>query len=184
MLDGIAERRADARTDEFRGAFLTSHRATAACARELARLHDAIADGLEAWGIGTPRAGDDANLADVPVVRRTPERCLVQVGPVALTLAWLQRAHATVADGELLVVVWSGAVAVQAPRSFERAALRAGASSATPVWEIVLTATGESEAEWAWMSTTIADATLSSATLADQCLDQLRAAHAERAHAR
>jgi hypothetical protein len=184
MLDGIAERHADARTEEYRGAYLTSHRATAGCARELARLHDAIADGLAAWGVGTPHAGDDASLADAPVVRRTPERCLVQVGPVALTIAWLQRAHGTVADGELLVVVWSGAVAVQAPRSFERTAQRAGASSATPVWEIVLTATGESEAEWAWTPVGVGDVTLSSAMLADQCIERLRAAHAERARAR
>jgi len=180
MIDGIAERR----TDEFRASFIASHRATAACARELARLHDAIADGLEAWGVGTPRAGDDANLADAPVVRRTPERCLVQVGPVALTVAWLQRAHTTVADGELLVVVWRGAVAVQPPRGFERTVDRGGASSATPVWETVLTATAESEAEWAWAPVGMADVTLSSAILAGQCIDQLRAAHAERARAR
>ena len=108
MIDGIAERRADARIDEVRTNFITSHRATAACARELARLHDAIADGLETWGVGTASAGDDASLADAPVVRRTPARCLVQVGPVALTVAWLQRAQGTVADGELLVVVWRG----------------------------------------------------------------------------
>jgi hypothetical protein len=184
MKDGIAERRADARTYEVRGNFITSHRATAVCARELARLHHAITDGLTAWGVGTPRAGDDANRADAPVVRLTPGRCLVQVGPVALTVAWLQRAQGTVADGELLVVVWRGAVAVQTPRGFERTVDRAGASSATPVWESVLTVDAESEAEWAWVPAGVADVTLSSATLADQCIERLRAAHAECARAR
>ena len=173
MTDGIAERRADARTYEVRGSFITSHRATAVCSRELARLHDAIADGLAAW-----------DVADAPVVRRTPGRCLVQVGPVALTVAWLQRAQGTVADGELLVVVWRGAVAVQAPRGFERTVDRAGASSATPVWETVLVANAESEAEWAWAPAGVADVALSSATLADQCIERLRAAHTECAHAR
>lgn len=184
MMDGIAERIGDARTDEVRGGFITSHRAAAACTRELARLHDAIADGLSAWGVGTARDGNDASLADAPVVRRTPGRCLVQVGPVALTVAWLQRAQGTVADGELLVVVWRGAVAVQTPRGFERTVDRAGASSATPVWELVLTANADSEAEWAWAPTGVADVALSSASLAEQCIERLRAAHAECARAR
>lgn len=173
MMDGIAERRADAGTYEVRGSFITSHRATAVCARELTRLHDAIANGLAAW-----------DVADAPVVRRTPGRCLVQVGPVALTVAWLQRAQGTVADGELLIVVWRGAVAVQAPRGFERTVDRAGASSATPVWETVLVANAESEAEWGWMPAGVADVALSSATLADQCIERLRTAHSECAHAR
>ena len=88
------------------------------------------------------------------------------------------------ADGELLVVVWRGAVAVQAPRGFERTVDRAGASSATPDWETVLTATAENEAEWAWVPAGVADVTLSSTTLADQCIERLRAAHAECARAR
>ena len=184
MIDGIAERRADSRMDDVRSNFITSHRATAACARELARLYDAIDDGLTTWGIGTASTGDDASLADAPVVRRTPARCLVQVGPVALTVAWLQKAQGTVADGELLVVVWRGAVAVQAPRGFERTVDRAGASSATAVWETVVTPTAGSEADWAWVPAGVADVTLSSATLADQCIERLRAAHTECANAR
>jgi hypothetical protein len=184
MMDGIAERRAGARTDEVGDSFMTSHRAAAACARELARLHDAIADGLETWGVGTPRAGDAANLADAPVVRRTPGRCLVQVGPVALTVAWLQRGQGTVADGELLAVVWRGAVAVQTMRGFERTADRVGAGSAAPVWERVLVARAESEAAWVWAPPGVADVTLSSSALANQCIERLRAAHAECARAR
>jgi hypothetical protein len=184
MTEGIAERRADVRTDEVRASFITSHRAAAVCGRELSRLYDAIADELEAWGVGTARAGEDAKVADAPVVRRMPARCLVQVGPVALTVAWLQRPQGTVADGELLVVVWKGAVAVQAPRGFERTADRAGASSATSVWETVLRATAESEAGWAWVPAGVADVTLSSTALANQCIERLRAAHAECARAR
>jgi hypothetical protein len=182
MMDGIAERRVDARADEGRASFITSHRATAACARELARLYDAIADGLGAWESESTDAA--MTLAEAPVVRRAPTRCLVQAGPVALTVAWLQKAQGTVADGELLVVVWNGAVAVQAPRGFERTVDRAGASSATVVWETVLSATAESEAEWAWIPAGVADLALSSTTLAEQCLERLRAAHAECARVR
>jgi hypothetical protein len=184
MTDGIAERRADTPTDDIRGSFITSHRAANACARELARLHGAIADGLAAWGAGTPAGGAEPGLADAPVVRRTPGRCLVQVGPVALTIAWLQRAQGTVADGELLVVVWRGSVAVQTMRGFERTADRVGASSAVPVWERVFVASADSEAAWAWVPAGTADVTLSSTALADQCIERLRAAHAECARAR
>jgi hypothetical protein len=184
MTDGIAERRADTPTDDVRGSFITSHRAANACARELSRLHGAIADGLAAWGADSPAGGAEPSLADAPVVRRTPGRCLVQVGPVALTVAWLQRAQGTVADGELLVVVWRGAVAVQTMRGFERTADRVGASSAVPVWERVFVANADSEAAWAWVPAGTADVTLSSTALADQCIERLRAAHAECARAR
>ena len=178
MMDGIAERRADARTYEVRGNFITSHRATAVCTRELARLHDAIADGLAAWGVGTARGSDDANLAAAPVVRRTPGRCLVQVGPVALTVAWLQRAQGTVADGELLVVVWRGEVAVRTPQGFERAHQHSGATSATALWETVLTVSAQSETQWGWAPAAGGEA-VSSAALARRCVDRLRAALAE-----
>ena len=184
MVDGIAERHVDAGTDEIRAGFLSSHRATAACARELSRLYDAIADGLAEWGVGTGPTGDESSHAAAPVVRRTPARCLVQVGPVALTVAWLQRAQDAVAEGELLVVVWRGAVAVQTPRGSEHTGDRAGASSATPVWETVLGANAGSEADWIWVPAGVADVTFSSATLAAQCLARLRAAYAECARAR
>jgi hypothetical protein len=184
MTDGIAERRADTPTDDVRGSFITSHRAANACARELARLHDAITDGLSAWGVGAPTGAAEPGVADAPVVRRTPGRCLVQVGPVALTVAWLQRAQGTVADGELLIVVWRGAVAVQTMRGFERTADRVGATSAVPVWERVFVASAENEAAWAWVPADVADVTLSSTALADQCIERLRAAHAECARAR
>ena len=43
----------------------------------------------------------------------------------------------------------------------------------------------ESESpEWAWVPADVADMTLSSTTLADQCIERLRAAHAECARAR
>ena len=179
MTEGIAERRADVRTDEVRASFITSHRAAAVCARELSRLHDAIADGLEGWGVGTARAGDDPTLADVPVVRRTPARCLVQVGPVALTVAWLQRAQGTVADGELLVVVWRGEVAVRSPQGFERAHQHSGASSATALWESVLVVSARSETEWSWAPAGARGDGVSSSALAQRCVERLRAAYAE-----
>ena len=139
MLDHIAVRQSDVRTSDARSDFITSYRATAACTRELGRLHDEIVAALADWRARFVASG--ASIPEEPVVRRSPARCMVQLGPVALTVAWLQRAQGTVADGELLAVVWRGEVAMRTPQGFERSYERAGASSATALWETVLVAT-------------------------------------------
>jgi hypothetical protein len=166
MLDHIAVR-PDARTNDAPAEYTSSFRANAACVRELTRLYDEIVASL---------AG--ASPAEEPVVRRSPARCLVQLGPVALTVAWLQRAQGTVADGELLVVVWRGEVASRTPQGFERAHQQSGASLATALWETVLVVSAQSETQWGWAPAGGGEV-LSSAELAGRCVERLRAAHAE-----
>jgi hypothetical protein len=177
MLDHIAVRQSDVRTHDARSDFITSYRATAACTRELGRLHDEIVAALGAWRARFAAA--DATVPEEPVIRRSPARCLVQLGPVALTVAWLQRAQGTVADGELLAVVWRGEVAMRTPQSFERSYERAGASSATALWETVLVASAPSEILWGWASPGAADDAVSSATLAARCVERLCDAYVE-----
>jgi hypothetical protein len=167
MLDHIAVR-PDARAHDAAAEYTASFRANAACTRELARLYDEIEASL---------AG--AGPVEEPVVRRSPARCLVQLGPVALTVAWLQRAQGTVADGELLVVVWRGEVAVRTPQGFERAHQHSGASLATALWETVLVVSAQSETQWGWAPAGAGGETLSSAALAGRCVERLRATHAE-----
>ena len=174
MLDHIAVR-PDVRSHDAPADYTSSFRANAACARELARLYDEIAGSLT-----DARLPADAKVAaEEPVVRRSPARCLVQLGPVALTVAWLQRAQGTVADGELLVVVWRGEVAVRTPQGFERAHQHSGASSATALWETVLVVSAQSETQWGWAPAAGGGDAESSADLARRCVERLRAAHAE-----
>jgi hypothetical protein len=174
MLDHLAVR-SDARAhDDVHADYISSYRANAACTRELARLHEEVAACLT-----DARVPADAMASDEPVIRRSPARCLVQLGPVALTVAWLQRAQGTVADGELLVVVWRGEVAVRTPQGFERAHQRSGASSATALWESVLVVSAKSETEWGWTPAGGKGDALSSAELAHRCVERLRAAHTE-----
>ena len=170
MLDHIAVR-SDVRAHDAPAEYISSFRANAACARELARLYDEITTSL------ADARGPDAT--GEPVVRRSPARCLVQLGPVALTVAWLQRAQGTVADGELLIVVWRGEVAVRTPQGFERAHQHSGASSATALWETVLVASAQSETQWGWAPAGGSEEALSSAALARRCVERLVAAHAE-----
>jgi hypothetical protein len=173
MLENIAVR-SDARAHDAHADYTTSFRANAACARELARLYDDITGSLAG-----ARVPADAKALEEPVVRRSPARCLVQLGPVALTVAWLQRAQGTVADGELLVVVWRGEVAVRTPQGFERAHQHSGASSATALWESVLVVAAQSETEWGWAPVGAKGDSLSSSALAHRCVERLRAAYAE-----
>jgi hypothetical protein len=173
MLDHIAVR-SDVRAHDVQAEYTSSYRANAACVRELSRLHEEIVGSLTAER-GIPA---DA-VIDEPVVRRSPARCLVQLGPVALTVAWLQRSQGTVADGELLVVVWRGEVAVRTPQGFERADQHSGASSATALWESVLVVSARSETEWGWAPAGARGDAVSSSALAQRCVERLRAAYAE-----
>jgi hypothetical protein len=172
MLDHTAVRRSDAQAHDPHADYTASYRANAACVRELSRLHEEIASTL-----GSVSA--DTCPTEPPVVRRSPARCLVQLGPVALTVAWLQRAQGTVADGELLIVVWRGEVAVRTPQGFERAHQQSGASSATALWETVLVVAAASETAWGWAPADSSGDAMSSAALARQCVERLCEAYAE-----
>jgi hypothetical protein len=153
--------------------FLTSHRALAVCSRELARLSDEVSRGVAALG--------GAMAEEKATVRRSPDRCIVQLGPVALTIAWLRSTHDSVAEGELLVIVWRGAVAPRHLQEPERKAVRTAPLAATPLWEQVLSAVGDSEATWAWQPRGDDEIERCSSTeLAARCVGRLRAAYLER----
>lgn len=153
-----------------RPTFVATHRALAVCTRELGQLTDAVA--------GHVAHLHDVGVADEPVVRRSPGRCIVQLGPVALTLAWLRSTLDTVAGGELLIVVWEGAVAPGSPSHPEQARRSREASSAAVLWEDVFSVRAESEETWRWCSET-GGGDYASAGLAARCVERLRDAYAE-----
>jgi hypothetical protein len=166
-----AERVVDARDSTYRQSFLASHRALAACTRELTRLSDEIVLGVAALS--------GAGVEHKAVVRQWPDRCIVQLGPVALTLAWLRSTHESVATGELLIIVWRGVVAPRKEHQPERPATGPARVPAAPLWEQILTAVGDSEETWAWQPHDIKAAPLSSTALAARCVERLRAAYQE-----
>src|ERR1051326_6782377 len=89
------------RAELARERFLTSHRAIAACTREFSHLAQAVSE----------RAGDlreELQLEDELAIRLTPERCIVQVGPVAITVAWLRGPMDSLLDGRLMIIAWRG----------------------------------------------------------------------------
>ena len=151
--------------------FLNSHRALSVRLREFDRLTDCAVRGLSA--LGKSASGMDER----PVVRRSPDRCLIQFGPVALTLAWLRHTLDSVAEGELLVVVWRGLVA---PNGRSPADLTTSictpVRSATVEWEEVLRAVAIDEPSWLWRPTSADIGGYRSPELADRCVAHVQLA--------
>jgi hypothetical protein len=150
--------------------FINSHRARCVCTRELARVLAEVARHVKLLDC------DDA--ADVPVVRRSPERYSVQLGPVALTIAWLRSALDRVSEGELLVILWRGTIAPGRAPQPERI-LAAPITMATILREDVVTVAAENETSWRWYPPDVDRAGLTSDELAKRIVDRLRHAHAD-----
>lgn len=155
----------------YKRPFLTSFRAYAACTRELARLGDEVVRGVTSLG---PTIQDKK-----ATVRRSPDRCIVQLGPVALTLAWLCGSQDAIASGELLVIVWRGAVAPRKEHNYERPTKGPAPLGATPLWEQVLAVGADSEETWLWYPHGDELGGCSSSELALRCLGHLRTAYLE-----
>ena len=149
--------------DEERERYLGSHRALTACTREFARLAEDVRTLVD--HLRSP--DDDVDL------RITPGRCIVQLGPVALTLSWLRSTLDSVADGRLLVVAWRGTVGGGVTRGFEQARPRAE-SRAVSIWEEVLVADATGDGDWHWRPEADASHRFDSRALAERCVAPLR----------
>ena len=150
--------------------FLASYRALSVCTRELARLAAMIIEDVSQL---PPPASDQA-----PAIRQTPARFILQLGPVALTMAWLRSTLDSAASGELLLIVWNGEVAPHRSHYPERSTTGHRAPAVTALWEESYTAVATSEATWTWQRTYDDMAGLSSSQLAARCVERLRVAHA------
>lgn len=147
---------------DARDAYLRSPRALPACARELDHLAAAVSARVTAAA---------AEIGEVAEIRRAPGRCIVQLGPVALTLSWVRDRVDTVADGCLLVNEWDGIVARGIVPSPERAPVRAG-RTATLLRERLFVADATQEKDWRWREEK-GGGMHSSDDLAAQCVDSL-----------
>ena len=123
--------------------FLDSHRALAVCAREFDRLAEDIAKRVtdledEAKGL----------KADV---RRSPGRCIVQLGPVALTISWLRTRAETVSQGRLLIVEGNGTVGANGAQEYVNGVPTVAVTqTAKVVRESVFIPDATDEKSWTW----------------------------------
>lgn len=143
------EQRARARTT-----FLTSQRALTVINRELDSLSSTVLRLCETPG--TLPAGVAAEM------RRTPDRHTVQIGPVGLSFSWIRGRSNSIADGQLLVIEWSG-------RLGERHA-PADPHTAMPAFENVLQPHATSPDDWQWRRADLDLCSYTTRDLAEQCV--------------
>ena len=123
--------------------FLDSHRALAVCAREFDRLAEDISKRVmdledEAKGLKAE-------------VRRSPGRCIVQLGPVALTVSWLRTRAETVSQGRLLIVEWNGTVGANGAQEYVNGVPTVAVTqTAKVVRESVFIPDATDEKSWTW----------------------------------
>lgn len=154
--------------------FLKSHRAVTAVARELEALSDAIVAAVDAL--------HSAGLTEKPAARRSPGRCAVQVGPVALSFAWLPAPQQDVSAGELLMIVWHGIVGPRRDLQLDRVALAPIPKSAVQLWEGVFHPGVLGAETWRWCAPNVLpEGGHTAATLAAHAVDHLQSAY--RTHA-
>ena len=149
--------------------FLESHRALAVCAKEFDQLVDEI--------VRLAASVETGNVEVQTEVRRSPNRCIVQLGPVALTISWLRSGADTISDGRLLVIEWVGVVgrgAMRLPeRGLERHPTGPERVPATISREVVLVAAATNAENWRWRREDSARVSYSSTELASRCVESL-----------
>ena len=84
-------------------------------------------------------------------VKRSPGRCIVQLGPVALTISWLRTRAETVSQGRLLIVEWTGTVGANGAQEYVNGVPTVAVTqTAKVVTENVYLAEASDEKSWTW----------------------------------
>jgi hypothetical protein len=146
------DQRAKARTT-----FLTSQRALTLINRELDSLSAAVLKLCETPGT--------LPLGFAAEARRTPDRYTVQIGPVGLSFSWIRGRSNSIADGQLLVIEWSGQLGDQQPV--------ADARTAMPAFEHVLQPHATSPDDWQWRRADLDLCCYTTRDLAEQCVTSI-----------
>lgn len=150
-------------------AFLTTHRAIGVLKREMTRISKELVAGAKL--VARERS------IDAPEVRQTPDSCIVQLGPVALTISWLRNGSDAPHAGQLMAVVWQGVIAPRGEHSPERLGLRGKRVPPVSVWEESCSVTADSEATWRWHPAGVHGEGFASPELSARLLAQLSAAY-------
>lgn len=151
----VAAREAeDDQRAKARQSFLSSQRALTLINRELDSLSATVLKLCE-----TPGTLPSGVAAEV---KRTPDRYTVQIGPVGLSFSWIRGRSNSIADGQLLVIEWSGQLGDQ------RAA--AVPQTAMPAFEHVLQPHATSPEDWQWRRTDLDLCCYTTRDLAEQCV--------------
>jgi hypothetical protein len=165
--DATTRAAADERLLRDRESYLGSHRSGPACARELERLADDVVQRVESM--------DRDETAGEIEVRRGAGRCIIQLGPVALTMSWIRSRTDAVIEGRLMIMEWDGIVRRGTDQVPERAPVRHAFQPATLLREDVFVADAATEATWRWRRDGHSLGTYTSRDLAARCVASLTA---------
>jgi hypothetical protein len=165
--DATARAANDERLVRDRDSYLGSHRSGPACARELERLADDVIERVESM------ERDEA--AGEIEVRRGAGRCIIQLGPVALTMSWIRSRTDAVIEGRLMIMEWDGIVRRGTDQVPERAPVRHTYRPATLLREDVFVADAATEQGWRWRRDGHTLGTYTSRDLATRCMASLTA---------
>lgn len=138
-----------------RSTFLASQRAMALINREL--------DSLSSTVLRLCKEPGTLPAGFTPDARRTPDRYTVQIGPVGLSFSWIRGRSNSIADGQLLVIEWSGQLGDQNHNE-------AAAHLAMPAFEHVLHPHATSPEDWQWRRADIDLCSYTTRDLAAQCV--------------
>lgn len=161
----------DWRDAESQHAFLRSQRARSTCAREVTRVGELVLE-------GAARLARTHGLA-LPDARPSADRILVQLGPVALSLAWLKVGKVDTPDnGQLLAIAWRGVLAARGGVTYapERTAVAARTAAPVALWEQALAPSATSPDDWHWHAQGLDEAGHTSDEVAARCIEELRTA--------
>ena len=165
--DATARAANDERLLRDRETYLGSHRSGPACARELERLADDVIQRVESM--------DRDETAGEIEVRRGAGRCIIQLGPVALTMSWIRSRTDAVIEGRLMIMEWDGIVRRGTDQVPERAPVRHAFRPATLLREDVFVADAATEQTWRWRRDGRPLGMYTSRDLATRCMASLNA---------
>ena len=158
----------DSRFGPDRTNFLTSHRAQSVGAREFGKFADSV--------VALARRAATEAGCEAPTLRMSPDRCIVQLGPVALTVAHIRTGNDVPPGGQLLAIIWNGIIAPRGDHVPERTGARRVPPPPVSVWEESLVVSAAAETSWHWHPNGIDSTGYTSPELADRCVAQLQTA--------
>ncbi|GAB1343916.1 hypothetical protein [Gemmatimonas sp.] len=157
----------DTRFGPDRTNFLTSHRAQSVGAREFSKLAESL--------VALAKRAAAGSASEPPITRLSPDRCIVQLGPVALTVAHIRTGNDVPPGGQLLAIIWNGTIAPRGDHVPERSA-RHVPPPPVSVWEESLVVSAAAETSWHWHPNGVDSTGYTSPELAERCIIQLQSA--------
>jgi hypothetical protein len=133
--------------------FMSQPRAQSALKREFEMLTSELADRVK---FESDRLGDKQ-----VEMHCAPQRLVVQLGPVGLSMSWVAGRSGNLADGRLLVIEWDGSITHRRHMG--------GAKTASPTREQTYRPVANGPDDWCWRPEDGEGSSYSSRNLAGQC---------------